>query len=80
MVSLTGDPSDQLANAAAELDVMVVGSRGYGPMRHALLGSVSAKLMRNCPAPLLVVPRGARHEGETVQLMRDVIELRPPRR
>lgn len=59
MVSLTGDPSDQLANAAADLDVMVVGSRGYGPMRHALLGSVSAKLMRNCPAPLLVVPRGS---------------------
>ena len=58
VVSLAGSPSVQLANAAAELDVMVVGSRGYGPMRHALLGSVSAKLMRSCPAPLLVVPRG----------------------
>ena len=42
---------------------MVVGSRGYGPMRHALLGSVSAKLMRTCPAPLLVVPRGGHVTG-----------------
>ena len=58
IVTLEGNPSAQLADAAAELDVMVVGSRGYGPMRHALLGSVSAKLMRSCPAPLLVVPRG----------------------
>jgi nucleotide-binding universal stress UspA family protein len=58
IVSVAGDPSAQLANAAAEVDVMVVGSRGYGPMRHVLLGSVSAKLMRTCPAPLLVVPRG----------------------
>jgi nucleotide-binding universal stress UspA family protein len=57
-----GNPSVQLANAAAETGVMVVGSRGYGPMRHALLGSVSAKLMRICPAPLLVVPRGG-HAG-----------------
>ena len=58
IVSLAGDPAAQLAHAAAEVDVMVVGSRGYGPVRHALLGSVSAKLMRSCPAPLLVVPRG----------------------
>ena len=63
IVQLTGDPSVQLANAAAEFDVMVVGSRGYGPMRHALLGSVSVKLMRTCPAPLLVVPRGGHVTG-----------------
>lgn len=42
---------------------MVVGSHGYGPMRHAPLGSVSAKLMRTCPAPLLVVPRGGHVTG-----------------
>jgi nucleotide-binding universal stress UspA family protein len=58
IVSLAGNPASELANAAKEVDVMVVGSRGYGPVRHALLGSVSAKLMRTCPAPLLVVPRG----------------------
>jgi nucleotide-binding universal stress UspA family protein len=58
VVSRAGNPSAELAEAASDLDLMVVGSRGYGPMRHALLGSVSAKLMRTCPAPLLVVPRG----------------------
>lgn len=58
LVSLAGDPSAELVNAAADVDVMVVGSRGYGPVRHTMMGSVSAKLMRTCPAPLLVVPRG----------------------
>jgi nucleotide-binding universal stress UspA family protein len=56
---LEGNPSDALAGAAAETDLMVVGSRGYGPLHHVLLGSVSSRLMRRSPAPLLVVPRGA---------------------
>jgi nucleotide-binding universal stress UspA family protein len=56
---LEGDPSEVLAGAAAETDLMVVGSRGYGPLHHVLLGSVSTRLMRRSPAPLLVVPRGA---------------------
>jgi nucleotide-binding universal stress UspA family protein len=56
---LDGTASGSLAEAAKETDVLVVGSRGYGPMHHVLLGSVSAKLMRTAPCPLLVVPRGA---------------------
>jgi hypothetical protein len=38
-------------------------------MRHVLLGSVSARLMRTCPCPLIVVPRGtpsAKPETEAV--------------
>lgn len=58
-VMLTGGAAKCLAEACADSDLLVVGSRSYGPLHHTLLGSVSAKLMRSCPAPLLVVPRGA---------------------
>jgi nucleotide-binding universal stress UspA family protein len=56
---LTGDPADLIANAAADFDLLIVGSRGYGPVRRALLGSVSARLAHTAKCPLLVLPRGA---------------------
>jgi hypothetical protein len=37
---------------------MIVGSRGYGPYRAVLLGSVSGRLVREAACPVLVVPRG----------------------
>lgn len=55
---LKGDPARALSKAAKELDLLVTGSRGRGPVRHAVLGSVSAKLMRTAPCPVLIVPRG----------------------
>lgn len=55
---LHGDPASALAEAASDFDLLVVGSRCYGPVRRALLGSVSVKLMRTAPAPVLVIPRG----------------------
>jgi nucleotide-binding universal stress UspA family protein len=55
---MKGEPAEALAEAGDDLDLLVAGSRGYGPMRHVLLGSVSARLMRTCPCPLIVVPRG----------------------
>jgi nucleotide-binding universal stress UspA family protein len=56
---LSGEPAEAIAHAAEELDLLIVGSRGYGPVRRALLGGVSAKLMRFAPCPVLVLPRGA---------------------
>lgn len=56
-IVLEGDPVDALAEAADEVDVLLTGSRGYGPLRHVLPGSVSAPLMRRCPCPLIVLPR-----------------------
>ena len=38
--------------------ILVVGSRGYGPLRRVMLGSVSGKLTRSAPAPVIVHPRG----------------------
>jgi nucleotide-binding universal stress UspA family protein len=56
---LRGAPADQLAKAGEDFDLLILGSRGYGPVRSVLLGGVSAKLMRTSPCPVLVLPRGA---------------------
>ena len=45
-----------LALARCDARLIVVGSRGRGPVRGALLGSVSASLAASAPAPVLVVP------------------------
>jgi nucleotide-binding universal stress UspA family protein len=40
------------------IDLLVCGSRGYGPVRRVLLGTVSAALLRQASVPVLVTPRG----------------------
>jgi nucleotide-binding universal stress UspA family protein len=54
-----GDPGELLAERSRKFDLLVVGSRGYGPVRHALEGNVSGKVMRLAASPVLVVPRSA---------------------
>lgn len=51
------DPADALAEASHQLDLLILGSRGYGPLHHVLLGSVSAEVMRSADCPVLVLPR-----------------------
>jgi nucleotide-binding universal stress UspA family protein len=58
---LEGEPSRALSAAAAHAGLLVLGSRGHGPLRRVILGSVSARLVREPPCPLLVLPRGALH-------------------
>lgn len=62
-----GDTADELADASTDLDLLVLGSRGYGPLRRVLLGGVCAKVMRSSACPVVVLPRGsekgpARHQ------------------
>jgi nucleotide-binding universal stress UspA family protein len=56
---LDGDARDLLSEASGDLDLLVLGSRGYGPMRAVLLGSVSAGLVRSAQSSLVVVPRSS---------------------
>ena len=42
---------------AAGVDLLVLGSRGYGPVMRVLLGSVSGHVFRHAPCPLLVTRR-----------------------
>lgn len=53
----TGEPGLAVVAAAQELgvDVVVIGSRGRGAIKRALLGSVSTHVVHNAPCPVLVV-------------------------
>jgi nucleotide-binding universal stress UspA family protein len=56
---LDGPVVDALADIRpGEADVLVCGSRGYGPVRRVLLGGVSARVVRHARIPVIVVPRG----------------------
>jgi nucleotide-binding universal stress UspA family protein len=63
---LEGGARELLANESGELDLLVVGSRGYGPLRAVLLGSVSSALVRSAQSPLVVVPRAANGDDADV--------------
>jgi nucleotide-binding universal stress UspA family protein len=56
---LTGDTARQLSEASADFDLIVTGSRSYGPVRRTLLGSATRKLLADSGCPVLVMPRGA---------------------
>lgn len=62
---LRGDPVETLGEQ--DVDLMVVGSRRYGPVRTVLLGGVSLRLIRSAACPVLVVPRGAASPKETAR-------------
>ena len=54
-----GITGEELAAFSEELDILVVGSRSYGPVRRLVLGSTSDYLERNARSALLVLPRVA---------------------
>lgn len=55
-----GDPAEELARYGSSLDLLVVGSRDYGPVGRLVHGSTSHELARRCRCPLLVLTRAAR--------------------
>jgi nucleotide-binding universal stress UspA family protein len=61
--AIYGLTGEQLAAFSEDVDLLVVGSRGYGPLRRLVAGSTSAYLERHARSALLVLPRGARREG-----------------
>jgi nucleotide-binding universal stress UspA family protein len=52
------DPADVLIRVSERLDLLVCGSRGYGPLRAVLLGGVTRRVTANAHCPVLVLPRG----------------------
>jgi nucleotide-binding universal stress UspA family protein len=61
---VVGNPATELAYAGNHLDLLVTGSRGYGPARRLMLGSTSTRLVRQAPCPVLVLTRGAEADTE----------------
>ena len=55
-----GYPAEELGVYSASLDLLIVGSRGYGPIGRLIHGSTSQQLVHSARCPLLVLPRAAR--------------------
>jgi nucleotide-binding universal stress UspA family protein len=60
------DAVDGLVAASRAVDLLVMGSRGLGPKRAVLLGSVSRRVAARAACPLLVLPRGATEKTEAL--------------
>jgi nucleotide-binding universal stress UspA family protein len=59
-VIVQGDPVRKLLESAEMgVDLLVLGSRGFGPVMRLLIGSVSSRVIRGAPCPVMVVPRPA---------------------
>ena len=54
-----GDPIEQLLMLSYGVDLIVLGSRGYGPVRRVLAGATSHRVVREAACPVIVVPRTA---------------------
>jgi nucleotide-binding universal stress UspA family protein len=52
-----GLAGEELAAFGARVDVLVIGSRGYGPIRRLMMGSTAVHLASNSRCPLVVLPR-----------------------
>lgn len=56
---LPGPVVDALSDLSFDdCDLLVCGSRGYGPVRRVLLGGVSSRVVRHSKVPVVVTPRG----------------------
>jgi len=53
-----GPPASMLVAEANDLDLLVVGSRGRGPLRRVMLGTVGGAVLRDADCPVLAIPRG----------------------
>lgn len=60
-----GQPAREILSAATAMrpDLVVIGTHGHGGVEHLLLGSVTEKVMRKAPCPVMVVPPGAHPES-----------------
>jgi nucleotide-binding universal stress UspA family protein len=60
------DPAETLIGVSANLDLLVCGSRGYGPLRAVLLGGVSRRVAAEAQCPVIVLPRGVERSLEAL--------------
>ena len=62
-----GDVVDELLALSAQVDLVVLGSRGYGPVRRVMVGATSHRVVRDAACPLVVVPRSAREPAPSAE-------------
>jgi nucleotide-binding universal stress UspA family protein len=67
---MVDEPVRALVAASAHLDLLVIGSRGLGPRRSVVLGSVSRRVVDRAACPVVVIPRGS--EAKADELLADI--------
>jgi len=70
------DPADVLLRISENVELLVCGSRGYGPLRSVLLGGVSGRLVDESSCPVLVLPRETRQPLEDLMALSATAEQR----
>ena len=54
--AVSGFPAEELLRAAADADMIVVGSRGAGGFARLVMGSVSSQVAHHAHCPVVVIP------------------------
>jgi nucleotide-binding universal stress UspA family protein len=72
---LYNEPADGLIAASRHVDLLVMGSRGRGPRRAVVFGSVSRKVAEGSACPVIILPRGT--AGSTDDLVSHVQAVGP---
>jgi nucleotide-binding universal stress UspA family protein len=57
-------PEDFLVAASERVDILICGSRGYGPRRAVLLGGVTRRVTREAHCPVIVLARETEYQLE----------------
>ena len=61
VTAVEGFPAEEILNAGADADMIVLGSRGGGGFARMLLGSVSSQVAEHADVPVLIVPAEKGH-------------------
>jgi nucleotide-binding universal stress UspA family protein len=64
--AVIGDPAEAIVEFSNGVDLLVCGSRGYGPARAVLLGGVSRHVVSEAHCPVIVLPRGVKESLEAL--------------
>jgi nucleotide-binding universal stress UspA family protein len=64
--AVVGVAREELVWVSEHVDLIVLGSRGYGPVRRALLGGSADRIVHAAACPVIVVPRGD-HEDHAAE-------------
>lgn len=63
LMPATASRAEELALYSRSVDLLVIGSRGYGPIGRVVHGNTAQKLARTARCPLLVLTRGGTTHG-----------------